>query len=271
MLQYVKRCVIVQMQLICLMDEAVLYKKIRDLKNLSPSEETDSLFRQLVSLAEKKDTISLSQQEVEDIQEICSSAESLLEKFYAKRILVADNPKQEITLFPYYENYEALTRLEFENASFCKKSAIQKCLFVGGGSLPLTALLLAQNHDCKVIVLEKEAEPVALSRKIVRALGLEENIEIVHADILSFDDFQNVDCVFLAALVGGTDSEKERIFSYLYEKVTPEALVLLRSSFDGRQMLYKPWQMSFLRKYPLLLEVRPYQHICNSFFIIQKT
>lgn len=254
------------------MNDKDLYQDIKSLTSLQPSPEVDKFFRQLVSFAEKEEKISLTKEELRDMQQLCARGECLLEEYYAKKIFASSTPKEEIASFPYYGNYKDLTNLEFQNMLQCKEGGkIKRCLFVGGGPLPLTALMLADRYGVQVSVLEKDKDAYTLSFQVMKALGFEKKVEIIFSDASTFDEYHHFDCIYLAALVGDTEKEKEQTFSSLYKKSTVGTLLLLRSSFGARTMLYMPWRESFLRSFPLLLEVKPYQKICNSFFIIQKT
>jgi nicotianamine synthase len=120
-------------------------------------------------------------------------------------------------------------------------------------------------------ILEKNEEAATLAREIVNSISLSSLITVTLCDALSFTEYNEFDVIYVAALVGEDDEDKEAIISHVYKHMKEKSLLLLRSSFGARELLYAPVRETYLSKLPVLLEVRPYKNICNSFFIIQKT
>ena len=254
------------------MTDKELYHSLRVLPSLAPSKEVNALFSSLVTFTESGQKTNLSLEEIKGLQRLCSHAESELELFYAKRILVASNKEDALKDFLYFKNYRELCELEYQNLFFCAHGEkMQSVAFVGGGALPLTAILLAKEKGMRVTILEKDEEAATLGREIVESLSLSSLVTVTLCDALFFGEYHHFDTVYVAALVGEGDEEKEAIISHVYKHLKEKSLLLLRSSFGARELLYAPVREIYFSKLPVLLEVRPYKNICNSFFIIQKT
>lgn len=254
------------------MTDKEMYHALRVLPSLAPSKEVNALFSSLVLFTESGGSITLHKLEIEEIQKLCAKAESEIEFFYAQKILASKDYEETLKEFPYYENYEKLCELEHKNLLFCSgREKVNNLLFIGGGPLPMTAIFLARNYGAHVTVLEKDRNAVTLSKEIISVLDLSSLVAIVEIDALSFYQYQTFDAIFLAALVGEGDEEKEVIISHVYKQMKEKSLLLLRSAFGARELLYAPVREIYLTNLPVLLEVRPYKNICNSFFIIQKT
>ncbi len=66
----------------------------------------------------------------------------------------------------------ALARIEGEDV----------VLNVGCGSLPFTAVLVARLTGAKVVAIDIDPEAVEAARRVVSMLGMDESIEVLHAD-----------------------------------------------------------------------------------------
>ena len=93
-----------------------IIQDILNLKDLKPSNEVNSKFNSLVSLVINNPNLDqeLTKEEIIKLQAICSQAESELEIYWSNRIINSEDPKKEITLFPYLKNYQELTKREIK-------------------------------------------------------------------------------------------------------------------------------------------------------------
>ncbi|MCH8518984.1 methyltransferase, partial [Candidatus Gracilibacteria bacterium] len=167
--------------------------------------------------------------------------------------------------FLYFQNYEDLSRLEYLNLSFyCLPT---KILFLGGGSLPLTAILLAKNYNVQCKVVDYDTEAVELGRKLIEKLGLEKNIQYVLADAYDYNDTERYDVCYIAALIWGDEDTQKKLLSHIKDTIQVQYF-LIRSSHGTRELLYRKVSLSLLRKY-LDIEhiIHPKNHIINSIII----
>jgi nicotianamine synthase len=243
-----------------------LYNQITQLEDLSPRPATNRLFSELVTFALSQERGDLTRGEVLKLQKICSSAEYELEKFWAQKILAAKNPHAALMKFPYHKNYAKLTQLEWLSLLGCTSHRAHRVVFIGGGPLPLTAMLLAQVYGLQVTILEKEKEACLISRKLCAALGLQKSVRIVQADAQSFTGYGKFNTFFVAALAGLDSKVKRTIIAKIQKAAPAHSHVLARSSWGSREVLYRPFNLKDHRV-SAIVEVRPHNDVVNSFYI----
>lgn len=262
------RGVEVSCQAFCLQS---LYSKIGQLKDLQPSVNNNYLFSSLVSHALEPSIIStLSEFQITNLQRVCGLAEYELEKHWSLKIISSKNPQESMEKFPYYQNYRQLTRLEWAAVNgVLNPNNLQRWLFVGGGPLPLTAIILAQEFDIKVKILDFNKEAIDHSRKITKSLELEDIVEVEESrgeDFLNYFDHQ---IIFVAALAGLGKNDKQNIFKRIAERGNKGSLVLARSSYGNRRILYPELDLFLYRGFEPLFEMRPYNNVVNSAVVFQ--
>lgn len=158
--------------------------------------------------------------------------------------------------FPYYSNYEELTRLELCALRSAGLDHPRKIAFVGSGPLPLTpiCLLKALKEEAlsgcvspkdhlpgpAIINVDRDEKAIATSSNLITKLGIP-NEEMDHycgsADSES-QSLTSCDVVYLAALVGVTQVDKEKIALSIAARMRPGALLVIRSSWGLRTCLY---------------------------------
>jgi nicotianamine synthase len=256
-----------------------IYQSLATAPSLAPSERVNGLFTDLVRLA-RAGAPATVRQVLEDpivraiqgnLQRLCSRGEYLLEAHWA-RILCEAPADAWVVLrsFPYFDNYLQLSRLEMTAVATVAAPPIRHGLFVGGGPLPLTALLLAREHGLSVTSVEVDAQACQLSRGLARRLGLTEALEIRQADILEVDDYQDFDLVVLASLVGVERRAKDRVLAHLGRHMKPGTLLVLRSAARLRSLLYPRVELDQLAPFEPLLEIHPHHEVINSVIIARR-
>jgi nicotianamine synthase len=252
------------------------------------------------------------------LRQICAQAESCLELHWAEHI-IAGGPHPEDVLsrlrsFPYYDNYEELTRLELCAILSATKLAPRRVAFIGSGPLPLTSLCLlkALKHDAQLARLSSKDEPastqhsdpivlnidcdasaIAASLALCLALGeTARGMEFVCAEATApilpasstttttgdaesnsgstTRDLAEFDLVYMAALVGMSQADKERIIRRIAERMRPGALLVARSSWGMRTCLYPEVDLATegLRdKLECCVVVHPYGQVVNSVIV----
>ncbi len=149
------------------MKDLKIFNKILSLKTLKPSKETNQAFSELVKFGENSfNEISLKDEEVLKLRKLSCQAEYEMELFWADKIIHSKNPNKELENFWYYKNYQDLVTLEYLNI-FNISNKIKKVLFVGGGPLPLTAIILAIKFNLKCSVLEKDEMSFVRAKEVV--------------------------------------------------------------------------------------------------------
>ena len=227
-----------------------LYERLRVQRDLAPSPLVNRLFADLVSACLHPDAEGiasvLSDPRIDgvrsDLIRMCARGESLLEEAWARRVLAAADPGAQTAAFPYFGNYEELARLELHalaGAGHRPETARRLC-FVGGGPLPLSAVLLCHALGVHVTVVDRDREAVELSRRLVDRLMPAQRISVLVADAASPDDMARAvadcDVVVVAALVGTTRAQKRAALRAIGMSVEPGTHVVIRSA-DGLRSL----------------------------------
>jgi len=96
-------------------------------------------------------------------------AETELEFWWSCRLRGLDTLTWDtLTTFPYFNCYQDLTALEMRPIERLDGPV----LFVGGGSLPLSALMMAQVYNRTVTIIDVNREAVMAAQSLVDRLGL---------------------------------------------------------------------------------------------------
>jgi hypothetical protein len=132
-----------------------LHSSLAELPSLDPSEETNQLFAALVTLVSTSyaNTAALAREcaldsEIQGIQpdliRICAEADGKQELWWARKISSGSSADSRY-LFPYYQNYIQLTRLEY-HVLVGLGADPRHVGFVGSGPLPLSSSILAADY-----------------------------------------------------------------------------------------------------------------------------
>jgi nicotianamine synthase len=142
----------------------------------------------------------------------------------------------------------------------------KKIAFIGSGPLPLSAICLSQNLEesgtsnipepglPSVLNIDKVPDAISQSRILVEKLGATKMYfscqEIGRSDL----DLRSFDVVFLAALVGETQEEKEKLLISVVRSMREGALVVIRTAHGLRQLLY-PVNIQFSQSFSRMILV----------------
>lgn len=290
------------------------HAELLKLPNLRPGKAINQLLGNLVSvcseihdrdIVEKVLTHPSINPLLPSLRQICASAESCLELHWAEHIMAGQPQGREeevlarLRSFPYYDNYEELTRLELCAILSATKTAPRRVAFIGSGPLPLTSLCLLQalkekrgvvqrmsaspgsaaggvQDDDKeeVVVLNVDYDEAAIAASLSLCLALGEagrGMEFICAEATSADkDLAEFDVVYLAALVGMSQGDKEGIILQVVDRMRPGALLVVRSSWGLRTCLYPEVDLAtetLLKRLEPCVVVHPYGQVVNSVIV----
>ncbi|KFK24400.1 hypothetical protein AALP_AAs74350U000200 [Arabis alpina] len=260
-----------------------LYDKISKLESLKPCEDVNTLFSQLVSTCIPPNPNIDVTMMCESIQEmrsklikICGEAEGHLEHHFSS-ILTSfeDNPLHHLNLFPYYNNYLKLSKLEFDLLQQNLNGSVPKSVaFVGSGPLPLTSIVLSSFHLKDSIFHNFDVDPSANSvaaRLVSSDPDLSQRMFFHTVDVMDVtESLKGFDVVFLAALVGMDKHEKIKVIEHLEKHMSPGALLMLRSAHGPRAFLYPIVEPCDLHGFQVLSVYHPTDEVINSIVISRK-
>ena len=188
-----------------------------------------------------------------------------MERQRARAIIDSDNPWDMIKKFIYYPNYLGLAEMESRGADL---KAGDRVVFLGSGPLPLSLIALVRRCGIQGVGIEKDPINADLSRKVLDALTLGGDIEIVLGDHFMLPISRPCRLI----MVGADAVPKEEIFSHL-ARTLPNGMKLsyrmyekgLRRLFDRDHMGLLP---SGLREYR---RIRPQPPVNNtSVFVVKE-
>ena len=155
-----------------------------------------------------------------------------LETENALKILESDNPLETLDSFEFYDRYIGLIENESQLAKFNKDKTF---VFLGSGPLPLTLIMFNKVFNCKCIGIEQVPEVAELSRKVLKRLELDNDIQIVVGDETIIETL-DYDILMVAALA----EPKDRVFANVWDVVDEKTPVLYRTYTGMRAILYSP-------------------------------
>ncbi len=251
------------------MQETKLYNKIKTLQTLWPGNEVNTVMSELTEYCCTNSHTAplLSNIEIEFIRNKSNIAEVNLEKFWALNFIKSNNLN--IKDFIYHNNYSDLINLEISNILIYKKD-IKNVLFIGGGPLPVSAILLANNFKYNITILEKDERSYNISKDLINKLKLNKKIKLILKLAEEYNDYDQYDLIYLAAMVGNSQKEKDILLNKISMKSNLGSLIIIRSAFAMKKLLYITYNFVNINNLKLLTEVRPHNHIVNSFFVLQK-
>lgn len=148
----------------------------------------------------------------------------------------------------------------------------RKIAFLGSGPLPLTSMCLlkalretasrmqpaSKSFDTTIVNIDRDAAAHTSAITLHESLGSwSQGMEFMCADASLVAGLEEYDVVFLAALVGVTQEEKESLTFSIARRMRPGALLVVRSAYGLRAVLYP---VSTTRESTL-----PVTFVCNDF------
>lgn len=164
---------------------------------------------------------------------LCGHAESLMEKWWCRRVLAAGEEADAVmSSFWYRDNYLCLIASEW---GLIQNLPFDRIVFLGSGAFPLTALLFAERTQRSILCVDRDAEAADLSKALISAVGLADRIAVrsVSAEHVQL---QTGDLVICASLLEGTAHvdalcragvrhvlvrDAEGVYRFCYRKVAP--------------------------------------------------
>jgi hypothetical protein len=185
-----------------------------------------------------------------------------LETENAEAILKSDVPWTTLKSFPFYPRYQGLIKNENQLVKFTPE---QKVVFIGGGPLPLTLILFNKLFKSQCVSVEIQPEVAELSRRVIKKLGLESQIEVVEGDETSIQDID-----FTVLMVAALAEPKDRVFANIWETVDTTTPVLYRTYTGMRAILYSPVTEKATRGFHKEVMILPTGKVNNTSVLIRK-
>ncbi|MFC3032701.1 nicotianamine synthase family protein [Pseudoalteromonas fenneropenaei] len=254
------------------------YHRLKSLSELTITAETMMMFHQFLNLlsnehgSEFADAV-LAEPAIQGIkfgiQQLFSQASSLYERHWAERIIASQHPNAVLSEeYPYYLHYQRATALEINAIQALADKPTQQVLMVGSGALPLTSLALA-NSGFTVDNLDISAADLSLGEQVCGGVAKNQHMRFIHNDILQQTDLRQYDVIWLAALVGD-ETIKNNILQHLFNHMQAGALLVIRTAFNLRTLLYPSLTEQHIAPFQLKLKIQTYADNFHSILIAQK-
>jgi hypothetical protein len=145
--------------------------------------------------------------------------------------------------FLYWRNYEQLLGMELKALAAIWRFKAQKhgeIVFVGGGPLPLSAIVLHMRTGKPVLCVDADAEASECAGKLLAKLSLSQ-VSAVHTDGMDFD-YGGASSIFIASLANRKMDVAKRIV-----ETCKEPVVAVRTVDGVRALLYRPADVAALK------------------------
>ncbi len=187
-----------------------------------------------------------------------------LEIEHAHSILESRDPWEMLTNFTYISNYLKLSQTEFQGARLKPGDSV---VFLGSGPLPLTLIVLCHWYGLKGIGIEREPDRAELSRKVLKKLGLSDQIEIINGDQLTLPLKTRSELIMIAAQA----EPKNEIFNHL-AKVLPVGTKLSYRIYEKglRRLLDTFYLFELPEQFEEYLRVQPEPPVNNTVVFVTK-
>lgn len=171
----------------------------------------------------------LLKDELKKLQKIFGDYEGILEEDTANKII---RGQTDLRSFPYYDRYNKLTDTEIAKSE-ASASDVKNICMVGGGWLPISAIMYAQKTNAHVWVVEQHKHRAEIATKVIKALGLEDRMTVINKK------GQEVDYSFMDVIVFAAMADlKHKILEKASETDFPRTIIL-RTPFGDTRAFYQ--------------------------------
>ena len=190
---------------------------------------------------------------------------SIHEVHLAEKLLASRTPWETLKSFPLYPRYEALVKNQIELNRIGRG---RRLAFIGCGPVPSSLILFNRLAGVRSVGLDVSEDAAGWSRKVVRCLGLEEEIDIVRGDETLLQEL-DWDMILVAAMA----DPKARIFNNLRlimrERGKTDTLVFFRTYTGMRAILHAPVTEEEIKGFRILKTFYPVGRVNNTIVAAQ--
>lgn len=151
-----------------------------------------------------------------------------LEDQFAHRFVKGGLSLQDYLL---YERFSALVKREL---TLISRPAVQRILFLGSGSLPISAIRLHSETGLPVDCVARDSSAVEISRKVIQTYGIGGAVTVL-GDTCSAYDTRDYDLIVIGLLF----SPKKSVLKTIRKRCQPGCQVLCQTSYGAWQLIYE--------------------------------
>jgi hypothetical protein len=109
-----------------------------------------------------------------------------------------------------------------------------RVLFIGGGPVPLTPILLYQNHGIRCDAMDYDKQAVQLGTAVLHKLEEQipgvSSIKVFFGDGTKFNSYAQYSTIMVALEAGINEQVKKAIFDNIKSQISPQTTILIRGS-----------------------------------------
>ena len=204
-----------------------------------------------------------------DIASLFASVSGRYEHYWAQTLLQSADPQTTLTTeYPWFSHYQRAVGLESNAIYALSGKQDLAVLMAGSGPLPITSLLLGL-QGMTVSNLDIDSDALSVGQQVQQQVYPSQKQSFKCADICQYEDFDQFDVVWLAALAGSSDVKKQ-ILRHLFTHMRPGSFVVVRTAFNLRQLLYPSITFNDLAPFIPKLKIQTYSDNFHSILIAQK-
>lgn len=254
-----------------------IYSSIKDLKDEEILQDQSNYLRTVFQRLDHLITLNKYDKSAEAIlcDSVFDSAFDAISRFrslytakleieHAHSILKSIDPWEMLINFTYISNYLKLSRTEFQGARLKPGDSV---VFLGSGPLPLTLMVLCHWYGLKGIGIEQDPDRAELSRKVLKKLGLSDQIEIINGNQLVLPLKTRSELIMIAAQA----EPKKEIFNHLAKELPAGFKLSYRIYEKGLRKLLDTFSSCELpEQFEEYLRVQPEPPVNNTVVFVTK-
>lgn len=255
-----------------------IHGRLRLLNSAELSEERTRLFTDLINVVRGQQGVEDEEvlkdedifQCIPDLHRLFAVEQLSLEKYWARHVIDANNPKRALREFPFYAGYIASSGFICYSLKAISTGEASNILYVGSGALPLNPILISRKSDLTIDNIERDKEAFDLSGVLIKAVNSDKRLRVINTDVVDFKDFDNYDVIILATLVGQDRADKMKIIEHVYGYMRQGSLLVVKSVNGLRQLLYPSVDTKDLERFNLQGFIQNNNEITNMLIFLRK-
>ena len=140
----------------------------------------------------------------------------------------------------YQRHIGAHYREEAKNLDF---SNIKSILHIGSGAFPITAIVLADLFNGRIVTIDKNPIAVKIAQNVIKKKNLAKRVEVLCGDGLSFDVSH-----FDVVIISSCSVPKEEILTHVFTKTKDTCTIIVRELSSEIE-----WLNTFVKQFNMIL------------------
>jgi len=105
-------------------------------------------------------------------------------------------------------------------------STAKNILHIGCGAYPITAMILAEMDDAKIVTIDNKPKSIKLANEVIRKKKLDKKIKAEYGDGTKYplDGFDTI-------IVSGCSVPKIKVLEHIFKNAKPQSKIIIRTSY----------------------------------------